>query len=134
MSASGNGPTAEDWRNLPGDDGEARPTPSLSLVVGRALGTVLVSVDGPLNLAGCQRLESLLVDLIEGQGNVAVAVDLTRASIEPEALRVFIDAAHRANLHHTRFMLKGLPPTSHEALLSRGLSESVEVTHSHVGR
>jgi len=94
------------------------------------LGTVLVTVDGPLALSGCQRLEVLLVDLIEGQGNVAVAVDLTRASIEPAALRVLVDAAHRAHLHHTKFMLKGLPPSAHEALLARGLPESVAVTHS----
>jgi len=132
MSAAKKLPAGEDWQGLPGDDGEARPTPSLSLVVGRALGTVVVTVDGPLNLSSCQRLESLLIDLIDGQGNLAVAVDLVRASIEPEALLVFLDAAQRANLHRTRFILKGLPLTSHEALLSRGLSEAVEVTHSHV--
>lgn len=95
------------------------------------MGTVVVTADGPLTLASCQRLEALLADLIEGQGNLAVAVDLARASVEPAALPVFIDAARRAGLHSTRFILKGLPADAHDVLLSNGMSHSVEVTPSH---
>lgn len=102
-------------------------TPNLSLVVGRALGTVVVTIDGQLNLESSQLLESLLTDLIEGQGNLAVAVDLARATIEPEALSLFVEAARRAGLHGTKLVLKALPDDAHDALRSVGLSELVEV-------
>ena len=91
------------------------------------MGKVVVTVDGELDVESCQRLEAVLIDLIEGQGNLAVAVDLAMARIEPEALMVFIGAAHRASVRSTRFTLMALPPDAHQALLSGGLCESVEV-------
>jgi len=102
-------------------------TPNLSLVVGRALGTVVVTVAGELDLDSCELLESLLTDLIEGQGNLAVAVDLTRATIEPEAVSLLVEAASRAGLHGMKLVLKALPDDAHDALRSGGLSELVEV-------
>ena len=102
-------------------------TPNLSLVVGRAPGTVVVTIDGELNLDSCQIVESLLTDLIEGQGNLAVAVDLARATIEPEAVSLFVEAARRAGLHGTKLVLKALPDDAHDPLRSVGLSELVEV-------
>lgn len=112
----------------PGASGGRGPlTPNLSLVVGRALGTVVVTVDGELNLESCQLLESLLSDLIEGQGNLAVAVDLTRATIEPEAVSLFVEAARRAGRHGTKLVLKALPADAHDALRSGGLSDLVEI-------
>ncbi|MGH9222428.1 MAG: hypothetical protein ACRD2W_01185 [Acidimicrobiales bacterium] len=113
--------------SAPTGAGAASRTPNLSLVVGRALGTVVVTVAGKLDLESCHRLEGLLIDLIEGQGNLAVAVDLARATIEPEALPVFIDAAHRASVRSARLTLRALAPDAHEALLPRGLAESVEI-------
>lgn len=101
--------------------------PNLSLVVGRALGTVVVTVDGELDLAGCELLQGVLTDLIEGQGNVAVAVDLGRASIEPEALMVFIEAARRARRRGTRFIVKEPPTDAHEMLQSGEFADLVEV-------
>ena len=119
------GSVSEAW---PGASAGRRPfTPNLSLVVGRALGTVVVTVEGELNLDSCQLVESLLTDLIEGQGNLAVAVDLTRATIEPEAVSLFVEAARRAGLHGTKLVLKALPDDAHDALRSVGLSELVEV-------
>jgi len=88
---------------------------------------VVVTVDGELNLDSCQLLESLLTDLVEGQGNLAVAVDLARATIEPEAVSLFVEAARRAGLHGTKLVLKALPDDAHDALRSVGLSELVEV-------
>ena len=99
----------------------------VSLVVGRALGTVVVTVVGELTFDSCQVLETLLTDLIEGQGNLAVAVDLARATIEPEAVSLFVEAARRAGLRGTRLVLKALPADAQDALRSIGLSELVEV-------
>jgi len=102
-------------------------TPNLSLVVGRGLGTVVVTVKGELDLAGCELLQGVLTDLIEGQGNLTVAVDLGRAMVEPEAVMVFIDAARQAHRRGTKFILKEPPTDTHQALQSGGFDELVEV-------
>jgi len=101
--------------------------PDLSLVVGRGIGTVVVTGGGKLNLAGCELLENVLLDLIEGQGNLTVAVDLGQAIVEPEALMVFITAARTARRRGTRFILQEPPADAHEALLSEGHGDLVEV-------
>lgn len=62
----------------------------LSLAIGRAQGTVMVTVDGDLDAAGMDGLERVLTDLIHGQGNLAVAVDLTQAVAAPQVLADFV--------------------------------------------
>jgi len=64
----------------------------LSLVVGRSQGTVVVTVAGDLDGAALARLEDVLADLIDGQGNLTVAVDLTCAVAAPHALEAFVSA------------------------------------------
>jgi len=108
----------------PGDVGDGLN--NLSVVVRRALGTVVVTVDGDLDLAGYEILEGVLTDLIEGHGNLTVAVDLGRAILEPEALIVFITAARRAQRHGGRFILREPPPEAQEALRSRASADWVE--------
>jgi hypothetical protein len=61
-----------------------------TFVIGRAFGTVVVTVRGDLDAAALGRLDGVLTDLIAGQGNLAVSVDLTRATGEPEALHAFV--------------------------------------------
>jgi anti-anti-sigma regulatory factor len=104
-----------------------RPPPNLSLVVGRDLGTVVVTVGGQLSPSGCELLQSVLTDLIEGQGNLTVAVDVGNAIVEPDALLVFIDAARRARRHGARFVVKEPPTGTREALQSSGFDDLVEV-------
>jgi anti-anti-sigma regulatory factor len=119
----------------PHPDGEWPPgiedagpfTPNLSLVVGRGLGTVVVTVDGELDLPGCARLRGVLSDLIGGQGNLAVAVDLRKATVEPTALDVFIDAACQARRQGTKFILNQPPTDTHEGLESAGFGDVVEI-------
>lgn len=105
----------------------AGDTPELSLVVGRALGTVVVTVDGALNLESSELLARVLSDLIEGQGNLAVAVDLGKAIVDPEAVTVFAEAAERASERGAKFILERPPIETHEALEARGLGDLVEV-------
>lgn len=50
--------------------------PTGSLVVGRFHGTVTVTLHGDLEQAASEGLSGVLGDLIDGQGNLAVAVDL----------------------------------------------------------
>lgn len=61
-----------------------------ALVVGRQLGTVVVTLRGPVDEHGLARLEGVLTDLIHNQGNLAVAVDLTRVIAEPEVIGAFL--------------------------------------------
>jgi len=113
----------------PPDVGSAGPVSAdLSLVVSRNLGTVVVTVDGKLDLESCRLLEAVLTDLIEGQGNVAVAVDLATANVEPNALLVFVDAARQARRRGSTFFILEEPSTdTHEVLESRGYGDLVQV-------
>ncbi len=61
-----------------------------TLVIGRALGTVVVTVRGELDAAAIARLERVLTDLIEGQGNLTVAVDLSRVLAARRAVEAFV--------------------------------------------
>jgi anti-anti-sigma factor len=103
-------------------------TSKLSLVIGRALGTVVVTVDGELDGDGCAALGLLLTDLIDGQGNRAVAVDLRKAHLEPQALRGLLDVARRADRRGTRFVLQAVPTDAYDVLQSSGLAALVELS------
>lgn len=85
----------------PGPPPVAEP---LSYAVGRALGTVVVTVHGHVDVAGSEALERVIDDLVEGQGNRAVAVDLRKATlVSPDVLDVFYAVAHRARRRGTSF-------------------------------
>lgn len=87
----------------------------------------MVTVDGELTLSGCELLQGVLTDLIAGQGNLTVAVDLGKAVVEPEALMVFVDAARQARQRGAKFLLKEPPSDTYEALRSSGFDGMVEV-------
>ena len=70
-----------------------------SIVVRRARGRVVVTVHGELDQRGVAILEGVLSDLIEGQGNLNVALDLRDAHFgeqpAPVDLRVPAEQARR---------------------------------------
>ena len=104
-----------------------RAAPALSVAVGRAVGTVVVTVNGVLNVDSSELLARVLDDLIEGQGNLAVAVDLGKAIVDPEAVTVFAEAAQRASRRGARFILEKPPSEAHAALQARGYIDLVEI-------
>jgi hypothetical protein len=108
-------------------DGPVGPSAGASMAVGRTHGTVVVTVEGALDDEGGRRLANLLTDLIEGQGNGVVAVDLARATIQPEAVEVFVAAGRQAGARSIRFILRSLPVEADRALRSGGLCKRVEV-------
>lgn len=74
--------------------------PPDGVVVGRYQGTVVVTVHGELDPPKVSHLRLLLSDLIDGQGNVSVVVDLqhaTTADGDPERLAIFAEEAKRAH-------------------------------------
>lgn len=96
-------------------------------MIGRALGTVVVTVDGELNVESSELLARVLSDLIEGQGNLAVAVDLGKAIVDPEAVTVFAEAAQRASRRGAKFILEKPPIETYVALRTGGYTNLVEV-------
>lgn len=127
MSSPSGQPAPGEEEGPPGVVRGDRATPTLSLVVGRALGTVVVTVDGVLNVDSSELLARVLGDLIEGQGNLAVAVDLGKAIVDPEAVTVFAEAAQRASRRGAKFILEKPPIEAHAALQARGYADLVEI-------
>jgi len=121
--ATWSGPPEQPWP--PG--GAPTDLPNLALVVGRGHGSVVVTVEGDLDFPGSRLLEGVLTDLIEGQGNLTVAVDLGKAVVEPEALVVFIEAARQARRLGTKFIVREAPSGTHEALQSESYDEQIDV-------
>jgi len=79
--------------------GDASVWPSgLSVAIGRALGTVVVTVRGALEDCAAEPLGLVLRDLVDNQGNRKVVIDLRAASGVSSAVReVFaaVDASAR---------------------------------------
>jgi anti-anti-sigma factor len=125
------GSSSDEWPR--GAAGRGPSAPNLSVVVGRGLGTVVVTVTGDLDLASCQLLGGVLTDLIDGQGNRTVAVDLKKTVVEPDALPVFITAARQARRRGTNFILKEPPAEAHQALQSEGYGDLIEVQPRRTG-
>ncbi|HET7721380.1 MAG TPA: STAS domain-containing protein [Acidimicrobiales bacterium] len=91
------GPTERSGTRAGG--GDAVPWPAgLSVAIGRALGTVVVTVRGALEDCAAEPLRRVLGDLVDDQGNRRVVVDLRAASPISAAVReVFaaVDASAR---------------------------------------
>ncbi len=111
----------------PTDLVEASATPQhFSIVIGRQLGTVVVTVHGDLDITRAGHLGNILADLIDGQGNLSVVVDLHDATTsDPDSLLVFTDAAERARRRGGTVLLNEPPLTLGEALELRGLDRFV---------
>jgi hypothetical protein len=61
--------------------------------IARALGRVVLTLHGPLDDGAAPRLPGVLVDLIEGQGNLDVVVDTMFAgSLDGGSIEVLVGA------------------------------------------
>lgn len=97
------------------------------VVIGRYLGTVVVTVHGELGVTRAAHLGFVLADLIDGQGNLSLVVDLHDASAtDDECATVFADAAARARRHGGVITLSAPPALVDGALRLRGLAHLVE--------
>ncbi len=104
----------------------AGPPSHFSIVIRRQQGTVVVTVHGELDMSRSDHLGNILSDLIDGQGNLSVVVDLHDATTtEPDSLLVFTEAAERARRRGGTVLLNEPHPTLGEALELRGLDHFV---------
>lgn len=84
----------------------AEGEPSLKIAVGRALGTVVVTLRGDFGPVDVERVSAVLRDLTTAQGNLAVAVDLGGlSSMEPATAATFTAASIWAQGHGGTFAL-----------------------------
>jgi len=83
---------------VPAAASEPSSTDRPSIVVGRAAGTVVVTVRGVPAAEKSKHLGIILADLIDGQGNMSILVDLHDASAtDPDCLWMLTEAAERAH-------------------------------------
>jgi anti-anti-sigma factor len=109
---------------LLGPTGASAPPRRSSIVVGRYLGTVVVTVHGELDLTRASHLGNILADLIDGQGNLSIVVDLQDATAtDADSLWVFTEAAERARRRGATMRLNEPPMPLYQALELRGLAE-----------
>ena len=111
--------------------GAATPEPGagigLKLVVGRDLGAVVVTLHGALDSATCAALGDVLGDLIDGQGNLFVVVDLLRVDIaQTQALGVLVAARRAVEGRGGRLLLVARSDGG-DALRAAGLADLIEV-------
>jgi anti-anti-sigma factor len=105
------------------------------IVIGRALGTVVVTVHGDLDPPAAEQLGTVLADLIDGQGNMAVVVDLHDArAADARCLSVFTGAAERATRRRGSLTLSEPPEILYEALILAGLGALVRTTRNDAQR
>jgi len=94
-----------------------------NIVVGRYLGTVVVTVHGELDLTRAGHLGTILADLIDGQGNLSIVVDLQDATAtDADSLWVFTEAAERARRRGATIRLNEPPTPLYKELELRGLA------------
>lgn len=85
--------------------------PRFSLVFSRALGRVVVHIHGALDSNSAQELKARLVDVIHGQGNRQLVLDLRETTLVDSAGRsVLVDALRRMQRSGGELVLSG--PTS----------------------
>lgn len=105
------------------------PRAGFSVAIGRALGLVVVTVHGTLDTSTCARFEHVLEDLIDAQGNLAVAVDLRDLTwVDPGGLAVLRGAAVSAAMRGGELILADPCDAVHRALDATGLAPAVSFT------
>jgi len=80
--------------------------PTSSFTIRRCLGTVVLSIRGQVELEDWSRINGILTDLIDDQGNLDVVVDLGEVTaLERAAVPLIVHCARRAHSHGGRLRL-----------------------------
>lgn len=107
----------------------ARDPHDFSLVFSRALGNVIVHIHGVLAANSAHELKDRLVDVIDGQGNRQLVVDLRKTTrIDSTGFSVLVDALHRQRERGGDLVLSGPTTDVAQALVAAGLDKVFEIT------
>ncbi|MDQ6725296.1 MAG: STAS domain-containing protein [Actinomycetota bacterium] len=102
-----------------------------SLAFSRARGKVVVDIHGPLDAGNARELKDRLVDVIDGQGNRQLVLDLARTTrIDSAGLSVLVDALKRMQKTGGRIVLSGPTCQVARALAVAGLDKVFTITPS----
>jgi anti-anti-sigma regulatory factor len=82
------------------------PAPRFSIGIGRNGGTVVITIHGVHDHEDWARIDAVLRDIIDAQGNLDVLLDLGEvAALERDAAPLIVQAAQRAHSHGGRLRL-----------------------------
>ena len=99
-------PTDERTATAGGSEALQPLGPTSCFDIGRIEGTVVVTVHGEIGLDDWARIDAILRDLIDDQGNLDVVLDLCEvAYLESDAVPLIVDAARQAHTHGGRLRL-----------------------------
>jgi len=97
-------------------------------VIGRFLNTVVVSAHGALTLSASESLAGVLDDLIDGQGNLVVVVDLADVcGIDQYGTEVLGAAAARLETRGGQLQLAGPTGPVVDSLVLAGLAGLISI-------
>lgn len=106
-------------------------TSDFSLAFSRSCGRVVVDVFGSLDAGHAHELKDRLVDVIEGQGNRQLVLDLARTTlIDSTGLSVLVDALKRVQRNGGELVLSGPTRQVAGALADAGLDRFFTITPS----
>ena len=100
-----------------------------ALVFSRALGKVVVHVHGTLDANTAPALKDRLVDIVDGQGNRQVVLDLRRTTrVDAAGLLVLVDAVKRMDDYGGDLLLSGPTSRVEEQLRAADLEGTFGIT------
>ena len=80
--------------------------PTSRFSISRAGGTVVVTIHGEIGFEDWTRVDAVLQDLIDAQGNLDVVLDLCEVKyLQRDAVPLIVNAAHQAHSHGGRLRL-----------------------------
>jgi len=122
-------PEIQDMRPLRKDLFMTPDGRDFALAFSRALGKVVVHVHGALDAGTAQELKHRLVDVIEGQGNRQVVLDLRRTtSVDAAGLSVLVDALKCMQRNGGELVLNAPTTGVARAIRAAGLDRDFLVT------
>ncbi len=99
------------------------------LTIGRALGKVVVTMRGTLDAETAPELRDRLVDLIDGQGNRQLVLELGEiTAIDRAGIAVLVDALKRLQRNAGSLVLSGPTEDVVDALASAGVGKAFAIT------
>lgn len=100
------------------------------IAISRSMGTVVVTVHGELDVTAARHLGGLLADIIDGEGNLGVLVDLQDASgaAADGGASMFAATAELASKRGASLRLYNPPDVLYEALVLTGLGRLAHTT------
>lgn len=102
-----------------------------SLAFSRALGKVIVHIHGVLDVSTAPELQDRLVDVIDGQGNRQLVLELRRTTrIDSAGFSVLVDALRRQRKRGGDLVVSGPTSDVAQAFVAAGLDKAFLITPS----